>query len=282
MSTISPIDPIHFLPKSWDDVCGCHEVKAHFRDLITAVRVQKQRSGWNTLLGGVSRSGKTSITRFTIDALTCMKFNPETLAPCGSCDMCRGRLHSYPHHVGYELYETFKYYHVDCASLSPVALDEILSFTYRDYDKLLTIVYLDEIHHLAKGIDQRLLKPLEDDRVIWIGTSAYIADDDRPVKFKALDKMFLNRFPDKLRTTLPSPEEFYTFLYDRCLESQIGVEASSRQLAEDELHPTLLHLAEKCQRIPGRGLQILSKAFKRGRFLTRRIIDNHIFDFNKD
>lgn len=276
-----PIDPILFLPKSWDDICGCHQVKRHFRELISAVRVKKQRSGWNTLLAGVSRSGKTSITRFTIDALTCQKFHPESLAPCGTCETCQARIHAFPQSRGYEVFDVFRYFHVDCASLTSGELDSILDFTCRDHTNLVTIVYLDEIHHLAKGLDQRLLKPLEDDRAIWIGTSAYLASDDRPDKVKSLDQMVLNRFPDKLVTTLPSVEELYGFLFDRCLESQIKVEDPSRPLKENELHPTLVRLAEKCGRIPGRGLQVLSKAFKRGGLLTTQMVENHIFDFDE-
>ena len=279
MNLPGPVDPILFLPRSWDDVCGCHQVKSHYRDLITAVRLKKQRSGWNTLLAGVSRSGKTSITRFAIDALACRKFDPVGLAPCGECETCCGRIHSYPQSQGYELFDTLHYYHVDCASLTSSELDAILDFTGRNHTNLVTIVYLDEIHHLSKGMDQRLLKPLEDDRAIWIGTSAYLTSDDRPDRVKSLDQMVLNRFPDKLVTTLPSLEELHDFLYDRCVESQIKVEQPSKPLTQGQRDPTLMRLAERCGRVPGRGLQVLSKAFKRGDILSLNMVENHLFDF---
>jgi hypothetical protein len=282
------LDPIHWQPGSWDQILGCRAIVEHYTDVIHGVRVENKRSGFNTLITGLSFTGKTGSTSLAIKCLTCQRFDALTLTPCpGVCEPCSQDMALYKHE-GYtnilNIYDgleggtshiPFHCIWVDCASVTASQMDEIFDVSRKGGEDLLVVVYFDEVHNLVKkSLDDRLLTPTQRHRAVWIASSAYIESDSVPGRFgRPLDVMLLNRFKKRLKTTLPSIESLTAWLFDRCLDFKMVV---------DEPEPTLTLLAKRARQIPGHTLEVLSEAWHKGGLLTRSMVENHIFNFDRD
>jgi DNA polymerase III gamma/tau subunit len=290
MSTNLP-DPIHWQPRRWEDAVGCEEVIARYKELVQGVRIRGLRSGFNTLVTGEPRTGKTCLTRFAIRCLYCQELDPLTLDPCpGTCSVCREN----PEGYGLEGFQTHgsildqaggktpidvHYIPVDCtADLTPrMVEDKVLSVTRRTQFgmKVLVIVYFDEVHDLSKkGLDAMMLKPLEDHTVIWLATTAY-AKEPIPGRSKTLNKMFLERF-EIFRTKNPSVPSLTAFIYHRCHDYGITV--------EDPVKEVLTRLAERSGQSHHRAMKLVSRVWKQPvdqRHLTRQMVEDFSFKFEE-
>lgn len=277
------VDIERWKPERWDQIVGNQELKEYFWDMIWCIRKEGHRSGFNLLLTGPSRGGKTSCIVFGLKCLFCLNFDFTTMNPCGRCPNCTMKIHLYGTR-GWEDYidfvepeekptpVRFSYLPLDCTRLSEGELDRILDRVSVD-DRMLRVIYLDEVHRLARRfMDERLLKPLEDPTAIWIASSAYVKKDEENNGSIKLEKMFQNRFTFRIDTQKPAVEQLAVWLAERCGEWGIRCE---------DPEPILTRLAQRCNQIPGMALQVLNKAHKRrSKLLTREMVERHIFDFD--
>ncbi len=293
MNTVEPVvkDIERWTPTRWDQIVANQSLKEYFWDMIYCTRKEGHRSGFNMLLTGNSRGGKTSGITLGIRALGCFHLDMDTFNPCGRCANCQAKIGLYGND-GYEnwvdLYEDeetakkavrFLYLPLDCTRLNEADIDNVLA-KVRVNDGNLKIVYLDEVHRLARrGLDEQLLKPLETCEAIWIASSAYVRKDERgdvvddSRKTSSLEKMFQNRFTFRLETQKPTVDELTLWLAERCEEWGIRVENAEQ---------TLERLAERSCCLPGMALQILNKAHKRrSKLVTRQLVEEHVFDLDE-
>lgn len=279
-----------WIPSRWDQIVANQDIKEYWWDTIHCIRREGHRSGFNMLLTGDSRGGKTSCITLGIKALGCFNLDLDSFNPCGHCANCTARVGLYGND-GWEnwvdVFETeetakksvrFLYLPVDCTRLTDAEIDKLVGKVRVD-DGNLKIVYLDEVHRLVRrGLDEQLLKPLENCEAIWIASSAYVKKEDRDEsnedtrKQKSLEIMFQNRFTFRLETQKPTVDEMVFWLAERCEEWEIRVEAPES---------TLQRLAERSRYLPGMALQVVNKAHKRrSKLLTRQIVDEHVFSFD--
>jgi hypothetical protein len=119
-----------------------------------------------------------------------------------------------------------------------------------------------------------MLKPLEDHAVIWLATSAYATKESIPGRSKTLNEMFLERF-DIFRTKLPSTPALATFLFHRCREYGLNVEAPSKEV--------LTRLAQRSGQSHHRAMKLVSRIWKMpGHRLTRQMVEDFPFGFDRD
>lgn len=266
----------------WDQITGNQQLKNYWLDLIWNVRVNRHRSGFNAMIKGDSRSGKTLTTQFGMKCLGCLNLNLETFDPCGSCSNCTLNHHLYGNEgwenvvdfLGAEEARTpvrYSYRPIDCTRITERELEEVL-LSLRADDHVVRVIYLDEVHRLSRRfMDERLLKPLEDFPAIWIASSANIGVD--PGTNAGLEKMFQNRFTYRLSTEKPTSDEMVIWLAERCAEFGIQI---------DDPLSTLMQLARRSHQNPGMAIQVLNKAHKsRTRLLSRTLVDKHVFDFDE-
>lgn len=274
----------------WDQIVANQNVKEYWWDTIHCIRQEGHRSGFNMLLTGDSRGGKTSSIALGIKALGCFNLDLDTFNPCGHCANCKAKVGQYGND-GWENWvdvfedeETVKkavrflYLPVDCTRLTEAEIDKVIGKVRVD-DGNIKIVYLDEVHRLVRrGLDEQLLKPLESYEAIWIASSAYVKKQDRENsnedgrRQNSLEIMFQNRFTFRLETQKPTVDEMVFWLAERCEEWGISVEA---------LESTLGRLAERSRCVPGMALQVVNKAHKRrSKLLTRQLVDEHVFNFD--
>ena len=277
-------------PSRWDQYLANQKVQEYFWDMIWCVRKEGHRSGFNMLLTGDSRCGKTSGVTLGIKALGCSNLDFETFNPCGYCSNCKAKTALYGNDGWENWVDVFEdeeaakksvrylYLPLDCTKLDEAEIDRVVA-KVRVNDGYLKIIYLDEIHRLVRrGMDEQLLKPLETHEAIWIASSAYVKKYERDDgngdgrKQICLEKMFQNRFTFRLETQKPSVQELALWLAERCEEWGIQVEDPAL---------TLSRLAERSSCLPGMALQVVNKAHKkRSKLLTRAMVDEHVFDFD--
>jgi len=268
--------------KSWDEILGNADLKEYLKDLIYMVRCEGHRTGFNALITGESRSGKTAAVEYGMKCLGCFDFDFETLEACGKCWNCTSTQQrsgnrdweNWCNIIPPEMVPTPIEYHyapVDCTLLDQKSLNE-LTFDLEENQGMLNVIYLDEVHRLcSRNMDEKLLKPMEQFEAIWIASSAYADRDDGSGR-RPLEKMLQNRFTYRITTEKPSEEELMIWLAERC--DQFGIKVESPKT-------TLRQLAERSNRLPGMALQVVNKAYKkRNKTLTMKILDKHVFDFD--
>jgi hypothetical protein len=225
--------------------------------------------------------------RFAIRCLYCQELDLTTLDPCpGTCRICREN----PDDYGLDGFQNhsscfdgaegsspieFHYIPVDCSDdtlTAKVLKEQVLAETRMFNKRYVMVVYLDEVHHLAKkGLDSLFLKRMDDHTAIWLATSAYIEPEDIPGRSKTLNTMFLERW-FKERTELPSVHVLAAHLFDRCHE--YGVEVEAPKKGNYELW------AQRAGRVPYYAMKLLSDIWKRPegeRFISRQTIENYSF-----
>lgn len=279
-----------WLPSRWDQITGNQPLKEYFWDMLWCVRKQGHRSGFNLLLTGPSRGGKTSGITLGIQALGCFNLDFATFNPCGTCANCRAKISLYGNDGWENWVDIFEdeeaakrsirylFIPLNCGSLNEEEIDRLLARIRVD-DDTLKVVYLDEVHRLVRrGLDSQLLVPLEKHPVIWMASSAYVRSEDNEDGHEGrrrpddLERMFQNRFTYRISTEKPSVDEMAIWLAERCEEWGIHVEDAER---------TLTRLSERCRQLPGMALQVVNKAHKRrSRLLVRAMVEDHVFDFN--
>ena len=273
-----------FQPSCWDDILANGQLKEYWQDLIHGVRRQEKRSGFNSLVTGPSREGKTSTIQFGVKCLLCWNLDFESYNPCHECPSCTMSQHIYGND-GWEDFANwhsddefpnavrFQYMPLDCSRLNESEIESCLSKLRTGTDTL-QIVYLDEVHRLARrGMDERFLKPMETFPAIWIASSALVKQDKNSNN-SPLEKMFQNRFSYRLQTEKPTVPEMTKWLAVRCKQFGIRLEPGAAQ-------STLQLLTERSNRSPGMALHVLNKANnKRIKLLTRELVQQHVFDLD--
>lgn len=249
----------NWVPTRWDQIVGNERIVEHFQDALRYMRTGIG-SGPNTMVTGVSRSGKTAAVKLFAQSALCDGFDTATLNPCGLCSQCKSDAARFGHEGLFTfLSHSCHYVPVDCANVSADELCNLM-LRLRDYNGI-RIVYLDEVHRLHRPnspLEERLLKPLEETNFTWIASSAITT---------SLEKMFLKRFTI-IETQLPTRERFVHWLADRCEEWGI---------AWDEPE-TLLLLADRAKLVPGDALKVLARASMTTTMrLTHKIVSEHCF-----
>lgn len=256
--------------RSWVRHQGNENAKDELRQLVHAVRVKGRRAGFRLMFRGPSRSGKTSLIQYAVKCIGCFNLDLETLDACHQCPNCVVEHHLYGN-VGWENYVNlcspdtvttpiyYRYVYIDCTTITTGELDDAVKQIDSDRN-LVQIVYLDEIHRLARRqMDERLLTPLDRQDVIWIGSS---------VRLNELDEMLLNRFRivDLQKPTAP---KLGRFLAEVCHEFGVRVESPDS---------TLIALAELSHQVTGTALQVLNSAYQSpSKLLTRAMVDRYVY-----
>jgi len=223
-----------------------------------------------TLIVGASRSGKTATIKLMINTLFCERTDGDSEGPCLECVTCRTNVAQYGQ-LGLDAQlRTDKktagrmmplhFIPIDCTSHTESTFrDKMLEL--KDFDDGLRLIFLDEFHRLARrGLDEMLLKPLEEKNFAWWASC---------VTTQGLDQMLLNRFCVRIRTQAPTVDALAEWLARRC---------HAWQLQWDD-PTTLISLAERSSLIPGHALHALARAATApDRMLTRAMVENHCFD----
>lgn len=273
-----PRDTSNWRPQCLGDIVGNRRLKEYLSRMIHSVRLKSHRAGWNLLLTGGSRSGKTSSLSFGLQALACQNLDFPTLTPCRTCPSCAEK-----HHVHGDLETAWHSrllsggerttpieVHICVAngpSLTLQNVDTILSFMRREEDGP-KVAYVDEIFRLDHRVAETLLSPMDRYQGIWLASSAHLptpargqtADDRRKIY-----EMFRSRFDFRLSTESPTTAEMVPWLKERCKDLAICVADSDTVLSR---------VAEESGRIPGRALLMLNYASKMcDSVLTDQVID---------
>jgi len=270
-----------FNPTEWDDIVGNANLKEFWTNLLQRVRKGNCRSESFLVTGG-SREGKTSTISFGIKAMLCCNFNFATMNPCHQCVNCRSNFYlngtgewngqvDFADPAENPTPVRFEFFPVDCSRLKESDVDD-LCMKLRVDDGNLKIVYLDEVHRLVRrNIDEMLLRPMDDYEAIWIASSAVIRKDGIDDTGK-IDKMTQKRFNRQLVTQRPDKREISLWLARLC--NQFSIEVDDPK--------TLLHLADRSNRVPGMALKVLNTAHNDpDRKLTFEMVEDHIFDLDE-
>ncbi len=279
----SNFDFERFQPHCWDDITGNEAIVEHLKSMLIGIRVNRDFTGWNTLITGPSRSGKTALIKWFIRCLLCLDLaDLENIYPCYKCMNCENDWDVFGSQEWENIIDLYSesvrtpircsIYIVNCACTNEKELDDIVNKVRVD-DGMVKIIYLDEVHRLRRrNLDERLLKPLEDTKAIWLASSAYVKKDHVDDSSK-LDPMFQNRFSFRLITSPPNVAKLTQWLGKRCIEANIGVEEPTKE--------TLTIVARRSNCIPGLALQVLNRAVKsRGRTLTKQLAEEFCFSLD--
>lgn len=268
---VSLIEDLSRIPlRSWSRHQGNTNAKDELQQLVRAIRVQGRRAGFRLMFRGPSRGGKTSLIQYAIKCIGCFNLDLKTLDACHECPNCVVEHHLYGN-SGWENYANlcstdqvttpiyYRYVYIDCTTITTSELDESIKRIDSDRN-LVQIVYLDEIHRLARRqMDERLLTPTDRQDVIWIGSS---------VRLNELDEMLLNRFRI-VDLQKPSASKLGRFLAEVCHEFGVRVESPDS---------TLIALAELSHQVTGTALQVLNYAYHSPtKLLTRAMVDCYIY-----
>jgi DNA polymerase III gamma/tau subunit len=229
-----------YVPSRWDECIGNEKLVKAYKGLLKQVRVDGRRKAARLFVHGDSRTGKTATTKLFAQSMLCEQLDFKSLNPCGACSPCTADAALYGMR-GLEVFLTkgkVHYLPIDATKITGV--NDLRDLTeLRAYEGT-RIVVIDEVHRLhQRGMDEQLLKPLEERDFIWIVSSATPGN---------LEPMFLKRFT-KLTTQLPDKLELAAWLARRCEEEGIQY--------EDE---ALLGLAERAECVTGVALQAIDLA----------------------
>ena len=247
-------------PMDLSEVTGNDAMVEYYRQCIRA-----EGQMLNTLNTGDSRSGKGGTLAAFARTLICERRSLGDTRACGECRTCLGLACTHGEEGIFAQArpsngrDPVHLIMVDCTSTSPAKLLQLFD-DIRYYDQ--AIIILDEVHRFEhRKMDEMLLKPMEMSGKVWIANA---------VSVKNLDRMFLNRFAVKLRTSLPSVDKLSEFLADRCIDWEI----------EWDDEATIIQLAKRSNLITGKALQVLGRAVLNGRRLTSSLVADHMFDEN--
>ncbi|MDA0282354.1 MAG: hypothetical protein O3B13_25175 [Planctomycetota bacterium] len=278
MLKITP-NPATWQPQKWDDVVGNKALTEYLKEMVWNVRKRGAKSGFNTMVRGSSRSGKTAEITLAVKAIGCLKFDDKSLDPCGMCQHCSS-LNHIAGTLGWEEFANIleedeaptpiRYFYspIDCPNVTESDLAELI-YRVRIQDRMLKLIYLDEVHRLSRrAMDERLLKTLDGDfPAIWLASSANAGVDS--TQKAGLDPMFCKRFTTSIETQLPSIDELARWLGLRCQEFDLKV---------DDPRRTLTRIAERSNQLPGLALQILNRAYmSRNRVVSATLVEDHCF-----
>ena len=181
----------------------------------------------NALITGPSRTGKTRTILLWVKAFLCTNRTVD-LDSCGKCDTCRMLGEARGAH--YALYSRltgteFCYHPIDCEKVTADELDELEAEGELHSEK--TIVYLDEVAVLRqRRLEGRLLKLIDETEATWIASAISVQRKKGNRKgewTERLSKEMRSRFPIKIGTSLPHPDDLCQWIDDRCAEWNITI-----------------------------------------------------------
>ncbi len=250
-----------WLPQGFDEVLGNQMMVRHFQNVL-------QSGGCSppTLVIGPPRTGKTATIKVFFRILLCENTEPTSIRPCGTCKHClnktlaRDGLKGIDVSLRSDAKFQDKHVHVvpvDCSEQTESSIKKLLDDELKDYNGL-RIVYLDEVHRLAKrGIDELFLLPMTERNFTWIASST---------TSKGLEPAFLNRFPVRLSPEPPSLDAMSTWLARRCVEWML----------DWDVPETLVLLSEASCKVPGIALHVLTwAAGNPDRTVHKWMVDQH-------
>lgn len=222
MSTpLSPREIQRWYPSRWDQVAGNSALVTAWLDML-------QNGPCNALFTGPHRTGKTRVISLGVQSLLCPARTP-TLDPCGICPSCKAVKEGRNAHKGLFSVMTesgYSFVPVDCQTVTAEELRGIL--TEADLENLRTLIYLDEVAALGRrGIENSLLKPIDESPCIWIASAISVNKPARKGKAARIDGLsapMQARFAIKVGTALPTVRELTQWVKDRCREWEIAIE----------------------------------------------------------
>jgi len=274
---------MRFEPKVWRDIVGNYELVRVLKWILCQLRFEGMLFGINLLVYGASRSGKTACLKLFSKALLCLKLDKTTLDPCNDCEHCKDNMHVYgtlnwggtfledPLKPGEVEESDLDIHFLDSPNLTRESLREKLA-ALKHEDGYPRVAILDEAHWLHKyGLDQMLLKPMDDYQVIWIISSA-VMEKENPNDERKLDKMIQNRCDFKVKTELAGNEELAFWFTRIAKESGFDIEDP------DELLPALFI---KAGYLPGNVLKVFKTAKSwKSRKVTLQHVEQTVMDID--
>jgi hypothetical protein len=208
-----------WFPAKWSEMIGNAAVKRIWMNFLL-------NGLCNALFTGPTRSGKTRMISLGIRALVCTN-RTDTLDPCGKCAACKTLGEGRTVHNGVFAAmcgSEYSYHPIDCENVTAEELDALTYDGGLDSDK--AIVYLDEVGALRRRrLEGKVLKLADETPAIWIA-SAITVRPKKELRRKAppvvrLSEELRGRFPVKIGTSHPHPDDIHDWIVDRCREWNI-------------------------------------------------------------
>lgn len=181
----------------------------------------------NALFTGPNRSGKTRTISLGVRALVCTNRTP-TFDPCGQCASCKALHEGRAQHNGVFAAisgSEYSFHPIDCENATPEELDALRYDGELDSDKV--IVYLDEVGALrSRRLEGKLLKLIDETPAIWIASAITLKRTKGKRKgewTERLSKEMRGRFPIKVGTAHPHPDDLYPWIVARSREWNITI-----------------------------------------------------------
>jgi hypothetical protein len=209
-----------WFPGCWTEIAGNSKVIETWKNFIA-------NGLCNALFTGLNGSGKTRAISLGIRALLCPN-RTELLSPCGKCPACKATAEGRTVHAGVFTAITgseYSFYPVDCETVTADELDSL--HTEVKFENETTIIYLDEVAALRRRrLEGRLLKVIDETEAIWIASAISLKRKKGSRKgewTERLSKEMKRRFAIKVGTSLPHPDDFYTWIEGRARAWEIVI-----------------------------------------------------------
>lgn len=226
----------------------------------------------NILVTGPNGTGKTRAISLGIKAALCPNRSKE-YDPCGSCASCKMVNEARFPQIGlYALAANSRcsFVPIDCELLTKEDINNLMKEFRVEDDE--TIVYLDNIDGLQRnGLERLLLKPLDECKCTWIGSSVSVLSSKRKgaQQPQGLSADLRRRFPIKVGSTLPRSAEMTTWIKDRCIAWEIEVIDEAKTIPA-----AVTRTGHRC----GYMIHLLAAAAARGRRLDYPLVSGFDFD----
>ena len=201
-----------WFPEVWAEIAGN-------ADLVQALLNFIANGPCNVLVTGPNRSGKTRTISLFLKALACTNRTP-TSDPCGRCAACKTLREGRAPHNGVFAAITgseYSFHPIDCENVTIEELDALRFDGELDSDKV--IVYLDEVGALRRRrLEGKLLKLIDETPAIWIASAISVMRTQGKRKgewTERLSKEMRGRFPIKVGTAHPHPDDLYGWIVER-------------------------------------------------------------------
>ena len=216
----NPKEIQRWFPRRWSEIVGNAAMIQVWLNFLA-------NGPCNALFTGMSRTGKTRTISLGIRALVCMN-RTVTHDPCGVCGACKA--------IGDGTTEKWGVFRNLCGSeysLIPIDCENVTSEELRelpyegklDGDKV--IVYLDEIAALRRRrLEGMMLKVIDETKATWVASAISLKRTQGAKKGEWTERMskeMRGRFPIKVGTALPHPDDLYQWIVARSQEWNITI-----------------------------------------------------------
>ena len=209
-----------WFPAKWSEIAGNSAIVQHWKNMI-------ENGTCNSLITGPNRTGKTRLITLGVRALLCTDRKPN-LDPCGQCQTCHLLDEARGPHSGLFSSLTgteYEYYPIDCETVTAERLDDLVTDGRLHSKK--TIVWLDEVAVLrSRKLEGRLLKLIDESEATWIASAITVQRKKGSRKgqwTERLSREMRGRFPIKVGTSVPHPDDLCSWIEERCSEWNITI-----------------------------------------------------------